>query len=379
MFIPSQFLTFFTFIPLILYTAAITMFCVVVFRAKKGTQNNPTPPVSIIIPFRNEEKNIPPLVHSLTAQRYPNDIELVFIDDNSSDNGRNVLNSLLSVPQSPDHKILTLNYDPKTMLSSKQQALELGVSESKHPLIIFSDADMRFKENWVEDLVRSMDKEVALVFGHTSVLKEKSAKPAQVMESFQLELLFCFAYAFDKANLCGSGMGNNILFRKSAYLKCGGQKAIGYSIVEDRDLLSLFHRKGYKFSAQEPFLANAFTYPHTSIKQFLNQLRRWASGGLAPGSNLLPFALLLFFQNFIFLTMFSGVLPMALSALTTLNFFLTWLFTALCFKKIGSTISTLLFPLYYIFLIGEILLWGVTVLLRRKLIWKNRVLSKETA
>ncbi len=360
-------------VPVLLYTMTIVLFTIVIFSKKNDSHMPHCQPVSVIIPFRDEVHNIPPLIQSLGAQIYPEEFELILIDDNSSDRGREVADRIareLTVKT----RVESLKIDPAKNLTSKQQALDYGVKLARYPLVVFTDADMIFDQVWLKDLAGSLTQDLDLVFGHTSVIKRKSRSLFELLESFQLELLFCFALAFDKANLCGSGMGNNIAFRKENYTRCGGQSAIGYSIVEDRGLMALFKKNGCNTASQSPFTPKAYTYPCSDLRQFSNQLRRWASGGLSAQSNLVPFALLFFIQNTLLLLTPMGILPTLLFWPLLMNFFLTWLFAALCFKKSGSKESALLFPLYYIFLIVETVLWGISILLRQKVRWKERTL-----
>lgn len=265
-------------IPVLLYTAAITIFTAVIHRKRTLPNQQHYLPVSVVIPFRNEAANIANLLESLCQQNYPQAFELIFIDDNSSDKGREILKEMAK-KLTAKIEILSLQLDPEKNLTSKQQALDYGVQQARFPVIVFTDADMVFDENWLKDLAGSLSPQRDLVFGHTSIVKTNPTSLFQRLEAFQLELLFSFAFAFDKANLCGSGMGNNIVFKKEKYILCGGQVGIGYSIVEDRELISLFQKKGCSTAAQTPFIPKAYTYPCSDFKQFSNQLRRWAVGG----------------------------------------------------------------------------------------------------
>ena len=56
-----------------------------------------TPRVSVLVPVRNEERNIKACVSSLLAQDYP-DFEVIVLDDHSTDVSLHILSSLARQP-----------------------------------------------------------------------------------------------------------------------------------------------------------------------------------------------------------------------------------------------------------------------------------------
>jgi cellulose synthase/poly-beta-1,6-N-acetylglucosamine synthase-like glycosyltransferase len=244
--------------------------------------------------------------------------------------------------------------------------------------------------NWAETLVRShLASGADLVFGHTSISQNGNFRRLFTMfESYQLEFLFAFAYAFSRLNLTGSCMGNNLLIVREAYIKCGGQRGAGYSIVEDRALLELLRKKGFRTAAAEPFHVTAETLPSRAWKQFFHQTARWARGGLRLGSGLFWAGLLLLIQNIAVVAVSVPVIlllinyptqparfmfmPEIAAALATVNFLLTWAFLALAFGKARSPAPRLLYPAYYLFMMAETIVFAFSLVFRRKIEWKGR-------
>ncbi|MDR2577721.1 MAG: glycosyltransferase [Chitinispirillales bacterium] len=335
------------------------------------------PGVSVVIPFRNEESNLRALLESLENQSYKGAAEVILVNDQSDDNGVVIINKYCQHNGNISIKIINLQLSNDVRLTSKQQALDLGIAESSHPLIALTDADMILAPEWIESLVNShLSTGSDLVFGHTSVIN-KNSRLFTVFESYQLEFLFAFAYAISKLNLItGSCMGNNILVTKESYVKCGGQRGIGYSIVEDRALLETMRKKGFRTAAAEPFSPTAKTYPSRSKKQFMSQMTRWAAGGLRPGGGLFAAGCLLTVQNFCFLisAVGAGILPGMIMALSALNFLLTWAFLTISFRKNRSPAPKLFYPLYYVFMMIETAIFGFLLVFRPKIHWKNRKL-----
>jgi cellulose synthase/poly-beta-1,6-N-acetylglucosamine synthase-like glycosyltransferase len=342
--------------------------------------NYGAPGVSVVIPFRNEERNLNGLLASIDRQDYGGMMEVVLVNDGSTDGGAGVIEKF--APDNRRLRIRTIELLPAadTRLTSKQQALDLGVDRASYRLILFTDADMILEPTWVGSMVNShLSTGAGLVFGHTAIVGGGHRQPAvgrrglfAVLESYQLEYLFSFACAFSRLNLTGSCMGNNILVTKEAYAACGGQRGVGYSIVEDRALLGLMRKKGFKAAAQEPFTVTAWTYPSQSTGRFVNQMLRWAAGGLRPGGGLFAAGLLLLTQNVVFMLSMIGTLPPALTLLSAANFMLTWAFLSISFHKNRSPASKFLYPLYYVFMMVETAVFVPLMLFKRRIDWKDR-------
>ena len=83
--------------------------------------------VSIIIPARNEEKNIGLLLHALQEQSYPKEFfEIIVVDDHSTDATGKI------VMQFPGVKLLKLEDD--TINSYKKKAIEKGIAAASGSL-----------------------------------------------------------------------------------------------------------------------------------------------------------------------------------------------------------------------------------------------------
>ncbi len=371
--------------------------------------NRGVPGVSVVVPFRNEERNLEALLASIDGQNYGGMMEVIFVNDGSEDRGADVIKRFV-----PSNKNLSINVvdlrpsiDTGIRLTSKQRALDLGVDKSSYRLILFTDADMILEPTWAESMVNShLSTGADMVFGHTSIMRggvnmgmdistdndidndigidtdvdaesrdTKSGfinKLFTLLESYQLEYLFSFAHAFSKLNLTGSCMGNNILITNEAYTACGGQRGVGYTIVEDRALLGIVRKRGFKTAAQEPFTVTALTYPSQSKKRFADQMLRWARGGLRPGGGLFAAGLLLLIQNIAFLLSMMWIMPLTLVLQSAANFILTWAFLTISFHKNGSPVPKILFPAYYIFMMAETAVFLPLMLFGRGIEWKDR-------
>lgn len=329
------------------------------------------PPLSIVIPFRNESKHLVQLVNSLENQDYNQSFELLLINDNSTDNSLEVLDSI--IPHCKlTIRVLQLEFDKNRPITSKQQAIDLGIKEAKNKYIVLSDADMQYDCKWLFSLGSRAAAGADFVFGHSKIIHNNNL--FTIFQAFQLEFLFSVAYSFYYAGITGSCMGNNILISRASYLETGGHDSVGYTIVEDRALLNLFKKNKKRIVSTLPFLPLASTYPCSSAKDYYFQLLRWARGGFGKGSNLITTGLIVAFQNILFLFSFFFPFTIETRALTMFNFLITWLYISVCFKKTRSEVSPFYFPFFYLLFTLETILFPVSILLSPGIKWKERTL-----
>lgn len=359
-------------IPLILYTGLLLILIVGVITQPKHNftpQSMPQNGVSIIIPFRNEEKNLRPLILSLEKQIYTAPFQVILIDDSSTDNSMEIVQSI-SKQSHLNIDVLQSFYTKTRKLTSKQQALDKGIRAAKYDWIVFTDADMQFEPNWLDSLMCHAQPDTDLVFGHTSITQSNTI--LGFIQAFQLEFLFAVAYTFHKTGFPGSCMGNNILIKRNTYLELGGYEKIGYSITEDQSLYAAFKNQKKKILCTEPFTPQAQTYPVSTFGTFFNQVKRWISGGFKMRSGLIAVCLLFLIQNIFIILALSGTLPLLPLGLTVLNWLLTWVFTGISFKKIESRCSAVLFPVFYFCLLFEFVILACSCIFQPFTVWKGR-------
>ncbi|HBI02752.1 MAG TPA: glycosyltransferase family 2 protein [Paenibacillaceae bacterium] len=105
--------------------------------------------ISIIIPAYNEEKQIPSTLHSLRTYPLPGTVELIVVDDGSSD-----LTS--SVSRIWADRVIRLD-DNRGKGFALQKGLEIATGDS----ILFIDADLGDSASMAHHLVRTMEQEQA--------------------------------------------------------------------------------------------------------------------------------------------------------------------------------------------------------------------------
>ena len=92
--------------------------------------------VSVVIPLFNKEKYISSTLKSVIAQDYKN-VELILIDDGSTDKGYSVACELLEANQSRFSRVVTIS----TINQGQTAARNEGINQSKGEYLAFLDAD----------------------------------------------------------------------------------------------------------------------------------------------------------------------------------------------------------------------------------------------
>jgi dolichol-phosphate mannosyltransferase len=106
------------------------------------------PEISIVIPLLNEESNIPLLIDKLkdVFGNIDKSWEVIFVDDGSSDNSFNIIQSIAA----GDNRIKGLSLSRNF---GQQVALIAGMKESKGELIITMDADLQHPPELLPELL----------------------------------------------------------------------------------------------------------------------------------------------------------------------------------------------------------------------------------
>ncbi|RMG82864.1 MAG: glycosyltransferase, partial [Bacteroidetes bacterium] len=125
-----------------------------------------TKKISLVVPFRNEEKNLKALIESLLKINYPKDCyEVIFVNDNSDDNSEEIIYSLLQHTTSKIQYSLYRLRENSSRKALKKKALITGVEHARFSIIATTDADCIIPENWFAAISKIFAKqEIALAF-----------------------------------------------------------------------------------------------------------------------------------------------------------------------------------------------------------------------
>ena len=122
------------------------------FTAKKSELKTT---FSVIIPFRNEAKNLPFLLKSIEEIKYPIElVEFLFVNDDSSDNSVKIITKTLPNTKT-NIQILT---NKRVSNSPKKDAITTAISIAKNEWILTTDADCILSENWLKSFASFIQK-----------------------------------------------------------------------------------------------------------------------------------------------------------------------------------------------------------------------------
>jgi biofilm PGA synthesis N-glycosyltransferase PgaC len=126
--------------------------------AGRPIETGPLPAVSMIIPAHNEERHLPAKLANLATLQYPKDrLEILFVSDGSTD----ATNEMLRCAADTNTTLLVL-----PTRGGKSAALNQGVDQARHNILVFSDAATLFEPDAVSQLVHHFaDPRVGVVCG----------------------------------------------------------------------------------------------------------------------------------------------------------------------------------------------------------------------
>ena len=252
--------------------------------------------ISVIIPARNEEKNIGNLIRALERQTYSRHLfQIIVIDDHSTDKTAEI------VLQFPGVKLLQLKENK--INSYKKKAIETGIAAASNELIVTTDADCIPPEEWLQSIVSFREKTNA-GFIVAPVAFNCSSKLVEVFQAMDFIVLQGITGASVYKKVLSMCNGANLAYEKKLFTEVGGFTGIDH-IASGDDML-LMHKIAKKFPERIRYLkskdAIVSTLPMPTWKQFLNQRIRWASKATYyDDKKIIAVLLLVYLFNFSFL------------------------------------------------------------------------------
>ncbi|WP_079427236.1 glycosyltransferase [Clostridium oryzae] len=235
------------------------------------------PMVSILVPAHNEEKVIGKTITSILNMSYPKErMELIVINDNSSDNTKEILENIQR--EYSDSNIIIINTTEENGGKGKSNALNIGFQNSNGEFIVVYDADNTPEKAALRILVNTIckDDNLGAVIGK---FRTRNKNRNLLTKFINIETLgfqwMVQAGRWQLFNLC-TIPGTNYIIRKALIHEIGGWDT--KAIAEDTEISFRLYRKGYKIK----FMPLAVTWEQEpeSINVWMKQRSRWVKGNV---------------------------------------------------------------------------------------------------
>ncbi len=165
--------------------------------------------ISIVIPALNEEKNIKPLTLRIIKVLKKNKFEIIFVDDNSTDQSKKILLAL-----SKKYKFFKPIFRKKNR--DLTQSCFDGIKKSKYKNILILDADLQHNPKYIPQIFKEFNKGKDIVIGARKLTSGKNKGLSETRRFASVFLIFLFK-VFDIQTK--DPMSGFFLFKKDIYLK----------------------------------------------------------------------------------------------------------------------------------------------------------------
>ena len=225
--------------------------------------------VSVVIACRNEQKNFPALIESISLQNYSKNLfEVIIIDDNSIDKTNEIASSF-----SGAGNIFTI----KNIGKGKKQALRTGIKAAKGNLIITTDADCTIGRNWIRTIAAfyEMNKPDMIICPVKLESTPGFFGGFQELEFMSLQGITAGSAILKEATMCN---GANLAFGREVYFNHAANLKDEINSGDDIFLLhSLKRERQSKILWLESPDSSVTTGSSFTFLAFLKQRGRWLS------------------------------------------------------------------------------------------------------
>lgn len=203
-------------------------------KSFKATDLNPKTAFTIVVPFRNEAKNLPTLLESISNLNYPHKlIEIILVDDFSQDNSERIC-----IQWRMKHEYLdtTLLENLHLSNSPKKDAIGRAMPIAKHNWVVTTDADCIVNKNWLltlDNYIQTNDPEM-IVGAVMYKAKNNWFHHFQQLDLISLQGVTIGSFGIGKPFMCN---GANFAYTKKFFTEIGGFGGINETVSGDDVLL----------------------------------------------------------------------------------------------------------------------------------------------
>jgi cellulose synthase/poly-beta-1,6-N-acetylglucosamine synthase-like glycosyltransferase len=234
--------------------------------------------ISVVVCFRNEEKNLARLIQGLAEQNYPTNLfEIILYDDESDDQSLAIISNTTS--RFPNHQIICRKLNSEDNCgSAKKRAIMHAVLESRAALIAITDADCMPARGWLNSMSQIYEqKQAVMIAGPVTLFSRKSLLSyLQQIEMLALGAVTAGAIGNKRPIMCNAA---NMAFDRETFLSINPYHNNLH--IPGGDDVFLLHRMSEQYRKQIKFIAHPDALVQTegqeSLKSYLQQRIRWAA------------------------------------------------------------------------------------------------------
>jgi glycosyltransferase involved in cell wall biosynthesis len=231
---------------------------------------------TIIVPFRNEAKNLPKLLASFSKLNYPHElIEIIMVDDFSTD-----LSERICIRWRMEHDTIdtTLLENLRLTDSPKKDAIARAIPIVKHNWIITTDADCTVPKNWlliIDEYIQKHQPEM-IIGAVTYKTKNNWFHQFQQLDLLSLQGTTIGSFGLGKPFMCN---GANLAYTKKFFTELDGfngnqNRASGDDVFLLQKAVKQYPEKVHYLKHPQNIVK---TKPENDLFDFFQQRVRWAS------------------------------------------------------------------------------------------------------
>lgn len=198
------------------------------------------PPVTAVVPARNEAALVGESIGSLLAQDYPGPFRVILVDDGSEDGTGTAL------PPSPRLTVLRAPARPEGW-AGKLWAVAQGVAMAGNPRwLLLTDADIVHDRHHVATLVAHGERAGLAMVSEMVELRRQSWPERALIPAFVyfFQMLYPFAWVNERGRRIAAAAGGTVLIQAEALAQAGGIAAIRGALIDDVALARAVKRTG---------------------------------------------------------------------------------------------------------------------------------------
>lgn len=216
-------------------------------RTSTPTGPTPSPCVSMIVPARDEERNILRCIESLLAQDY-SDFEVIVVDDGSTDATPALLERMRQTPAGRERlRVVRLDALPKGW-AGKPHALHTGAGVARGEWLLFTDADTFHMPSALRSAVTRARHDGADLFtiGTSQEASDFWSRVLLPVAFMGISFMYPPALVNCPRSSVAIANGQFLLIRRAVYERVGGYDtdALRATVVDDLALAQTVKRSG---------------------------------------------------------------------------------------------------------------------------------------